>query len=171
MKVRVQKLDSILADLDAVQQRVTARAHQLFKEGGGHVGRALDDWLRAEREVVWRPAVELSEHDNTFTLEMAASGVDPKDLDIRLTSNDVVVTAPADHTHADDGRTVHVCELRRGPLFRSVHFPHPVDPAGARADYKHGLLRLTVPRADPTALRVEVSGNGGTRGEPLDTEC
>ena len=59
MKVRVRALDSILEDLDRIQQQVASRAHQLFRERGGELGGAVDDWLRAEREVVWQPPVPL----------------------------------------------------------------------------------------------------------------
>jgi len=32
-------------------ERVRRRAHQLFLERGGEPGSALDDWLKAEREI------------------------------------------------------------------------------------------------------------------------
>jgi HSP20 family molecular chaperone IbpA len=156
MHVRESTLDAILQDVDAVQQKVKARAHELFRERGGEWGRALDDWLTAERECVWRPPVELSERDGSMMLEMAAAGVDGAQLDIRLTPQEVVITAPMRHVHDDTKGTVHVCEFKRGSLFRSVRFPHPVDPSRARAEFQNGLLRLSVPLAAPTARRVEV---------------
>jgi HSP20 family molecular chaperone IbpA len=48
------------------------------------------DWLEAERELVWKPAIELEERDNEFLLEMAAAGVDPKDFDIQVTPEDIL---------------------------------------------------------------------------------
>lgn len=170
MNVRVRQLDSIVQDIESVRGTVTARAHQLFRERGGELGRALDDWLSAERELVWRPAVELSERDHELCLELATAGVDGKDLDVRVTRDDVVVSAPTQHGHADPHAKVHVCEFRRGRLFRSVHFPRPVDPAQARAEYRNGLLRITVPVAADSTQRVVVDTDTSSR-VLVDDEC
>lgn len=171
MNVRIRQLESIVQDIDGMREKVTARAHQLFRERGGELGRALDDWLTAERELVWRPAVELSEHDRELCLELAAAGVEAKDLDVRVTRDDVVVSAPTHHGHdADAKTTVHVCEFRKGRLFRSVHFPRPVDPAQARAEYRNGLLRITVPLAAESAQRVVIGEDTSLR-VAADAEC
>jgi HSP20 family protein len=171
MKLRVHKLQSIREDLEAVQQRVTARAHQLFRERGGELGRALDDWIRAERELIWRPAVDLTEKNGELCLEMAVAGVEAKDLDIRLTAHDVVVTAPTHHHHRDDGTKVLVCEFKGGHLFRSLRFPRPVNPSNARADYHNGLLRLTVPVAEAVSHHVVVADEPAAAKESVDVQC
>lgn len=170
MNVRVRQLESIVQEIDVMRETVTARAHQLFRERGGELGRALDDWLTAERELVWRPAAELSERDQELCLELATAGVEGKDLDVRVTRDDVVVSAPTHHGHTDPSAKVHVCEFRKGRLFRSVHFPRPVDPAQARAEYRNGLLRITVPVAAEPAQRVVVEDDTASR-VPVDAEC
>lgn len=170
MKVQVQKGESVLQEIEALRQQVATRAHELFRTRGGQLGRALDDWLTAERETVWTPAAELSERERAFCLELATPGVDGKDLDVRVTAEDVVVTAPVHHQPASPGTTVHLCEFERGCLFRSVHLPKPVNPAGAKADYQNGLLRLTLPLAKPREQRVVV-GVEGSRPERVDAEC
>lgn len=170
MNVRVQQLESIVNEIEAVRQKTTTRAHQLFRERGGEWGRALDDWLTAERELVWSPAVELSEHDHEFCLEVASAGVEGKDLDVRVTRDDVVISAPTHHGHASGTAKVHVCEFRRGRLFRSVHFPRPVNPAEARAEYRNGLLRITVPVATDSVQRIVVGEDDSARLS-VDAEC
>jgi HSP20 family molecular chaperone IbpA len=82
----------------------------------------------------------------------------------------VVVTAPTNHRHAGEATTVHLCEFKRGNLFRAVHLPHPVNPAGARAEYTNGLLRLTLPLAIPVTQRVAV-GEAAALPERADVEC
>lgn len=170
MNVRVQQLESIVNEIEAVRQKITTRAHQLFRERGGEWGRALDDWLTAERELMWSPAVELSERDHELCLEVASAGVDGKDLDVRVTRDDVVISAPTHHGHGSGTATVHVCEFRRGRLFRSVHFPRPVNPAEARAEYRNGLLTITMPFAADSAQRVVVGDDTMAR-VPVDAEC
>jgi len=66
----VHKLDCIdeaaqdtLGQIDALQERIRARAQEFYLERAGVEGSAVDDWLRAEREVAWVPAEELRETD------------------------------------------------------------------------------------------------------------
>lgn len=35
-----------------------------FNRRGAALGRAFDDWLAAEREIVWKPLVEISERND-----------------------------------------------------------------------------------------------------------
>ena len=58
------------------------RAYEIFSGNGGIFGKDIEDWLQAERELVWKPAIELEEKENEFLLQVAAPGIDPKDIDI-----------------------------------------------------------------------------------------
>jgi HSP20 family protein len=142
-RVSLSSVDRVLADIDRIQKRVTERAYEIFRSRGGAVAGALDDWLQAERETVWRPAVELAEKDGSILLEAALAGVEAKDLEIEVTPDDVILRAKIDHRHGVEKGVVHLCEFRPGQLFRSVHLPTPIDPATAKAEYRNGLLRVT----------------------------
>jgi len=37
--------------LPPVQERIRQRAHEIYQAKGGTMGRELDDWLQAEREI------------------------------------------------------------------------------------------------------------------------
>ena len=137
--------DSIVDQLEQVQQRIAQRAYELFRGRGTLWGDAWADWFTAERETVWKPAIELREKDDTFTVEAALPGVDPKDVKVDITSEDLVIKAETEHTHSRDEDRVHQCEFVAGQVFRSVHFPKPVDVAKAKAEYRNGLLIVTAP--------------------------
>lgn len=52
---------------------------------------------------------------------------------------------------------MHHCEFVTGHVFRSVHFPKPVDVAKAKAEYKNGLLTVTAPIApEAKAKRLDI---------------
>jgi HSP20 family molecular chaperone IbpA len=59
---------------------------------------------------------------------------------------DVLISAEVHHHHQHTGDAL-LCEFSAGPLFRSYHFAHPVDPARTKAEYKNGLLRIHAPLA------------------------
>jgi HSP20 family protein len=148
--------DSIVDQLEQLHQRIARRAFEFF-EGRNGWGDAFGDWLSAERELVWKPAVELREHDGTFTVAAALPGVDAKDITVDITPQDVVIKAATEHKHTEDKGQVHRCEFTAGDVFRSLSFPKAVDVTKAKADYQNGMLQITVPIApEARATRVDV---------------
>ncbi len=119
----VKKAESILDQLNTMHDRIMKRAFEIF-DGNGHAfGKDLDDWLAAERELVWKPAIELEEKDKEIRLQIATPGVDPKDIDIEVTSEGILVKTETHHEHKKKEGQVHVCEFTSGNMFRFVGWP------------------------------------------------
>jgi HSP20 family protein len=154
-ELQVNKPSSILKELSDVHETISKRAYELFQNGGLFSG-PMADWFQAERELVWRPAIELREKDGQIELEAALPGVDPRHLDIQVTPEDVLITASEEHRREGKEGTLHVCELQSGRLFRSVHLPERVDPESVRAELRNGLLRVTASIARTTSKHVDV---------------
>jgi len=156
MNVKLQRRGSVLDRIEAIQQQITERAFDLFNRRGAAVGRALDDWLGAERETIWKPPVELVEKDGEFLVEAAISGVPPKEMDVQITAEELLIQGNGAHQHRP-GEIVHSCEFRPGTLFRTVRFPRRIDPDKVRAEYHDGLLRVWAPAAkDAGPRKVEL---------------
>ena len=139
--VAIRKISSIFDEVNQMEERIMRRAYDIFERNGRSLGRDLDHWLQAERELLWKPAVELREEAGEFCLEVAASGVDPKDIDIEVTPEDIVLKADIQHHHEKKG-TVHTCEFQSGRMFRSIHLPKRINPDKVKAEIKNGLLTL-----------------------------
>ena len=154
--IELRMADSIFEELDQLQRAISRRAYDLFRNRGTPWGSALADWLNAERELVWKPAIELRQKDNQFEVLAATPGVEPKDLDVQITPEDLLIRADIDHEHTAEEGAVHVCEFNGGKLFRSIHFPEKIDPNSVKAEYRNGLLRLTAAIAKAVPTKVEV---------------
>jgi len=149
----IKKTESIFDELNKMHDRIMKRAFEIF-DGNGHAfGKDIDDWLQAERELVWKPAIELQEKDNEIRLQIATPGVDPKDIDIEVTPEDILVKAETRHENKEDKGEVHVCELTSGNMFRSVHLPKKIDPDKVKAEFKNGMLSLTADIAKEAQAR------------------
>src|SRR5690349_25091343 len=114
----VKKTKSIFNEIERMQNRIMRRAYEIFDMNGNVFGKDIDDWLQAERELIWKPSIELKEKDNEFRLEIAVPGVDPKDINIEVTSDDILVTANLQHEHKEKKGQVYACEFASGDLFR-----------------------------------------------------
>ena len=118
-QVELKKTESILEELNRLHELVSRRAYDLFRNPKAFLAGPLDDWLHAERELVWRPAVELRQKDGEIELLAAVAGVEPKDLDVQVTPEDILITAAGEHHHESKEGAVYLCEFEGGRLFRS----------------------------------------------------
>jgi HSP20 family protein len=141
--VPIRRPPSILDEMREMQDWIMRRAFEIFEKSGSMLGRDLENWTQAERELVWKPAFELCEKNGQFQVEVAISGVDAKDIDIEVTPEDIIVKANTQHQHTDQKGMVHYCEFETGKMFRMIHLPKKIDPDKVKAEFKNGLLRLT----------------------------
>lgn len=155
--VAVTRRDSISDQLEHLHQQIAERAYELFRTRNTLWGDPWADWFTAEQELVWKPAVELREKDGAFTVLAAVAGADPKDVTVDITPHEVAIKATIDHAHSREEGQVHQSEFRTGRIFRSIHFPEPVDVAKARAEYRNGLLTITAPIVpEEQAKRIDI---------------
>ena len=155
MKVRCRTVGSVLAEVEGMQRHIAQRAQEIFRARGGAVGQAVEDWIKAERETIWRPAFEVRRTKDAFVVEAAVAGIDHKQLDVQVTPTELVLGAPVHHSDREQEGEIVLCEFANGPLFRSYQFPAPVDPARVSAELRNGMLRVTAPIAQQ-ATKVEV---------------
>ena len=106
---------------------------------------------------MWTPAIEVREQDDAFTVLAALPGVEPKDIHVDVTPNDVVIKAETAHAHNGDKGEVHRCEFVPGEAFRSIGLPKRIDMAKVKADFHNGMLRITAPIAAEARAQAEAS--------------
>jgi HSP20 family protein len=151
--VAVQKTESFWDQIQKMEDRVMRRAYDIFRGNGSSIGRDLDNWLTAERELVWKPAIELAEKDNRFEIKVNVAGVDPKDLKVEVTGEDLLVRGETKTEKKEEKGEVYTSEFHSGSLFRSIHLPKKVDAENVKAEIKNGLLTITAPIAEEAKTR------------------
>ena len=137
----VRKAESVFDEIERLNQQIMRRAYEIFAAGGG-VSNELDNWFAAERELVWKPAIELRERNKEFLIYIAVPGIDPADVSVEVTPDLLLVKGEFRHEHAEEEGKVHTCEFEAGSLFRVISFPKRVDPDKVKADFKNGILRV-----------------------------
>jgi HSP20 family protein len=156
--ITLHKAETIFNELDQLHTAISQRAYDLFRKRGGLWGGSLTDWLNAERQLVWKPAIELRRKDKQFEVLAATPGIEAEDLDVQITPEDVLIKADIGHKHTPEEGAVQVCEFNGGQLFRSIHFPEKIDPDSATAEYRNGMLHVTANIAKAVAQKkVEIT--------------
>jgi HSP20 family protein len=153
--VAIQKSESLWEHIQRMEERITNRAHEIFRDNGSISGRDLDDWFKAEKETVWKPAIELKERENRYELHAAVAGFEPKDLKVEVTPEELLIRGETRSERREEKGQICYSEFQSGELFRSIRFPKRVDPNKVKAEIKNGLLTVTAQIADERVRRIE----------------
>ena len=127
--------------------------------GMRHLQDTLSRFLNEPSLRPWTPAVDILETENELMLRMDAPGIELKDVDIRL-ENDTLTVKGERKFEQQSGKGYHRIERSYGVFARSFTLPNTVDVEKVRADYKNGVLTITLPKKDvakPRSIKVEVS--------------
>jgi HSP20 family protein len=146
--------ETLQQEMNAITDEIRNRAFSLFEGRGGMPGCDVDDWLQAEREVVWAPASELIEDKDEFRARVALPGFEAKDLEVTATPNALVVRAESTHTHEGKEADVRFCEFSEKKMFRRLDLPADIDVDKVTASLDKGILEVTAPKAMAKRLQV-----------------
>jgi HSP20 family molecular chaperone IbpA len=151
---------SLFESLNELEEAIRQKAFGLFAERGTTHGNDKEDWLRAERELVWVPKSETMEHEKEFRLRLMVPGLDAKDLQITAMPDAIIVQTEAATKETKDASTVPFRELRDKKLFRRFDFEEPIDPAQTEASLAKGILEIVARKAAPAKqVKVAIQGN------------
>jgi HSP20 family protein len=138
---------TLLERVEAMTDSIRKRAFNLFQHRNSANGSDLDDWLQAERDVVWSPASELVDDEKELRARIALPGFDAKDILVSAMPDALVIQADATHTHEGKTGNVCFCEFSEKSLFRRLPLPAPVDVDKVTASLDKGILQVTAPKA------------------------
>jgi HSP20 family protein len=113
-----------------------------------------DPWSLLGGPVLRRvPPVEVLERGDHVVIRAELAGIEPRDLDVRVEEDSVTIRGERrTEERGEEGGFFH-SERQYGTFVRTVALPAPVDPARARARFRHGLLEVEAPRRDDDARR------------------
>jgi HSP20 family protein len=137
----------IFEDMEKLCQRVRDRAYTFFLERGSQMGRALDDWLKAEREAFGWPAAEMKETEESYELELTLPGFDAKEVQVTATPTQILVHAVCPESRRPAGAKVVWSEFGANDVYRRFEMPQPVDVERVSARLDKGLLRIKADKA------------------------
>ncbi|MEZ5356378.1 MAG: Hsp20 family protein [Bryobacteraceae bacterium] len=137
---------TILGEIEGVFDRIRNRAYELFTRRGATNGSDLDDWLLAERELFSVPLSELKETDRDYTLEIAAPGFEPNEIQVAVEPGSVTIRGKAERRQDRKGQKTVYSEWSAKELFRHFDFTASIDTDAVKASIEAGLLRVSMPK-------------------------
>ena len=107
----------------------------------------------------WAPAVDIYETENELVLKADLPDVELKDIDVRVENQTLTISGERKFEKKDTTKGYHRIERSYGTFVRSFSLPNSFDTETIGAEYKNGVLSVTLPKketAKPRQVKVEV---------------
>lgn len=138
-----------------------------FQELHREVNRLFDDTFRGMdtgrggQGSMMAPRIDIHEAGDDLEVTAELPGVAPTDVDLRIEGDLLTIRGEKRRERKDE--QAHVVERSYGSFSRSIQLPFQPDPDQVRADFEHGVLRITVPRQgqQEKSRRIEIGSTGG----------
>lgn len=142
-------------DLVSLQDRM----NRLFDDSFRSVSRGAgeEEWALGGS---WAPAVDIFEQEGNIVLKAELPGVDSKDVDVRIENNILTLRGERKFDSEVNKENYHRVERAYGTFSRSFTLPTVVDTEKIKADFKDGVLKVTLPKreeAKPKQISISVT--------------
>jgi HSP20 family protein len=107
----------------------------------------------------WAPAVDIYETENELVLKADVPDVELSNIDVRVENQTLTIAGERKFERQDAGKGYHRIERSYGNFVRSFAVPNTFDTEKIAAEYKNGVLTVTLPKkeaAKPRQIKVEV---------------
>lgn len=135
-----QEVDTLRREMDRLFGGFLAPA---LKGNGGQIG-----------GLSFVPAAEMTETPEAIQLKLEIPGLEAEDLDVEVTADSVSISGERKSESKTEEGGVTRTEFRYGRFHRVVPFPVSIDNKNVIAEYKDGILNLTLPKAEEEKSKV-----------------
>jgi HSP20 family protein len=141
----------VMRELATMQERMNRIWGNLYDRGSEDV----------TSRGTWHPAVDIFETDaREIVLKAELPGLKREDIDVSVENNTLTIRGERKKDDAVSEDQYHRVERSFGPFSRSFTLPSTVDAGRVRAEYRDGVLTVTLPmreEARPRQIQVNVT--------------
>jgi HSP20 family protein len=132
--------------------------------------RLFNEQLRNHSEesalTTWAPAVDIYETTNELVVKADLPEVNEKDIDVRVENNLLTIRGERKFEKSVSEENFLRVERTYGSFSRSFSLPNTVNAEKIGAEYKNGVLTVTLPKREESKPRqVKVTVNAATSGK------
>lgn len=107
----------------------------------------------------WAPTVDIYETESTIVLCIELPGMQADAIDIQITGDTLTIKGERQLDREQTGRQYVRVERAYGPFQRSFTLGLPIEQTKVAANYRDGILELTLPKAEavkPKQIKIDV---------------
>lgn len=160
--LKFSSFDEVFKDMRDSFDSIARRAYEIFEENGRQLGRDLEDWFRAEKELLHPMHFQLTEAENEWKVKAEVPGFTEKDLEISVEPRRLTIAGKRETSKEEKNEKIVYSERCANQILRVMDLPADVDTGKAAATLKDGLLELKLPKAAESApgKKIKVTKKG-----------
>lgn len=108
----------------------------------------------------WSPSVDVAESDGSVVIKAELPGLEAKDIDVDVTGNVLTLKGEKKMDEEKEGERVYRRERFHGTFQRSFRLPAGVESDKVDANFKNGVLTITVPKSEESRQKKIEIKNG-----------
>ena len=139
--VRWEPFGKLLSSEDRFNRLFTQVFPRFFDEGDASI-------------TTWMPAVDIYETEHDLRLKAELPGVDPKDIEARVEDGTLYLQGERKFEKESKKENYHRIERTYGSFMRSFALPTSVDAYKVSAEYRDGVLTLTLPKKEEAKAKT-----------------
>jgi HSP20 family protein len=108
----------------------------------------------------WEPNVDITETDTAYLIKGEIPGVNKEDIKVNIENGMITMSGERKQEKEEKNKKFHRVERSYGSFMRSFRVPDNVDESAIKAEFKDGMLNVTMPKsaqAKPKSTNVTVT--------------
>lgn len=138
--------ETLFERINHLRESIARRAFELFEGRGALLGRDLDDWFRAEMELLHPVHMEITEADDTLIARAEVPGFEAKDLQVSVEPQRITISGKKESTEEKKTAKAVYKEQCSNEILRVVDLPIEIEAPKATATLKSGVLEVRMPK-------------------------
>ncbi len=112
----------------------------------------------ANGSAAWYPATDVVEDANGLRISLELPGINPEQVEVTVENRTLTIKGEKSQVKEQNTQRLHRYERSYGKFERSFQLPETVDAEKIQAHAEHGVLTLTLPRAEAAkARKIEIA--------------
>jgi len=128
-------------DLENLRRNLDEMFDRLSEQFFGPAGREHSVWGGE----TWAPAIESRRDNGNLIVKVDLPGIDPKEVSISVTGNQLTIEGERKREEKKEEKDYFYREVTYGKFSRTMTLPEGVDADKIKANYKNGVLEVTMP--------------------------
>lgn len=142
--------EKLIERMEELTRSVAKRAYEFFEARGRQIGNELEDWFRAESELLRHIPVTMKETDGQIVVQAEVPGFKAEEIKVSAEPQQLLIEGGSDRVSEERSKEepekVVFSERRSSRFYRSIALPVEVDSAKVAANLKDGVLEITLPK-------------------------
>ena len=139
--------ETLFDRIQDIYRQIEIRAYQLFEDRGRQFGFDLDDWFRAEAELLTNVPIAITENPTQVLVYAQIPDFSEKEIQINVQPQRLLLSGRKETKSVSDDESTSEFQVKQ--FFSSLALPSVVKTDDIKTEFKDGSLNITLAKVKP----------------------